>query len=100
LRHSPPQCFPTAHAVGAVPPIRVNNNGDSLSSPITLVDEVAFASLDLRLARRLLAEADAKGVVAKTHQQLPLDLGSLREVISRYLGEWERMAGCGPCAAA
>jgi CRP/FNR family transcriptional regulator len=91
LRHSPPQCFPTAHAVGAVPPIRVNNYGDSLSSLITLVDEVAFASLDLRLARRLLAEADAKGVVAKTHQQLALDLGSVREVISRYLGEWERM---------
>ena len=56
-----------------------------------LVDEVAFASLDLRLARRLLAEADAKGVVAKTHQQLALDLGSVREVISRYLSEWERM---------
>jgi CRP/FNR family transcriptional regulator len=58
---------------------------------ITLVDEVAFTSLDLRLARRLLAEADAQGVVAKTHQQLALDLGSVREVISRYLGEWERM---------
>jgi CRP/FNR family transcriptional regulator, anaerobic regulatory protein len=69
----------------------LNNYGDLLSSLITLVDEVAFASLDLRLARRLLAEADDKGVVAKTHQQLALDLGSVREVISRYLGEWERM---------
>jgi CRP/FNR family transcriptional regulator len=29
--------------------------------------------------------------VAKTHQQLALDLGSVREVISRYLSEWERM---------
>jgi CRP/FNR family transcriptional regulator, anaerobic regulatory protein len=29
--------------------------------------------------------------VAKTHQQLALDLGSVREVISRYLAEWERM---------
>jgi CRP/FNR family transcriptional regulator len=62
-----------------------------LSSLIMLVDEVAFASLDLRLARRLLAEADARGVVSKTHQQLALDLGSVREVISRYLSEWERM---------
>jgi CRP/FNR family transcriptional regulator, anaerobic regulatory protein len=69
----------------------LDNYGDLLSSLITLVDEVAFASLDLRLARRLLAEADAKGVVAKTHQQLALDLGSVREVISRYLSEWERM---------
>ena len=56
-----------------------------------VVDEVAFASLDLRLARRLLAEADASGIVSKTHQQLALDLGSVREVISRYLSEWERM---------
>ena len=69
----------------------LDNYGDLLSSLIMLVDEVAFASLDLRLARRLLAEADAQGVVAKTHQQLALDLGSVREVISRYLAEWERM---------
>jgi CRP/FNR family transcriptional regulator, anaerobic regulatory protein len=69
----------------------LNNYGDLLSSLITLVDEVAFASLDLRLARRLLAEADAQGIVAKTHQQLALDLGSVREVVSRYLREWERM---------
>jgi CRP/FNR family transcriptional regulator len=69
----------------------LNNYGDLLSSLITLVDEVAFASLDLRLARRLLAEADADGIVTKTHQQLALDLGSVREVISRYLGEWERL---------
>jgi CRP/FNR family transcriptional regulator, anaerobic regulatory protein len=33
----------------------LNNYGDLPSSLITLVDEVAFASLDLRLARRLLA---------------------------------------------
>ncbi len=69
----------------------LSNYGDLLSSLITLVDEVAFASLDLRLARRLIAEADTQGVVAKTHQQLALDLGSVREVISRYLAEWERM---------
>jgi CRP/FNR family transcriptional regulator len=69
----------------------LDNYGDLLSSLITLVDEVAFTSLDLRLARRLLAEANAVGVVAKTHQQLALDLGSVREVISRYLNEWERM---------
>ncbi len=61
-----------------------------LANMISLVDEVAFASLDQRLARRLLSEADAEGAVAKTHQQLALDLGSVREVISRYLSEWER----------
>ena len=80
--------------MGASPRFRkfvLDNYGDLLSSLIMLVDEVAFASLDLRLARRLLAEANEEGVVAKTHQRLALDLGSVREVISRYLAEWERM---------
>ncbi|ODR93811.1 hypothetical protein AUC70_09205 [Methyloceanibacter stevinii] len=69
----------------------LSNYGDLLSSLIMLVDEVAFASLDLRLARRLLAEAEDASVISKTHQQLALDLGSVREVISRYISEWERM---------
>ncbi len=74
-------------------PFRVfvlDNYGQLMSSLITLVDEVAFTSLDLRLARKLIAESDAGGVLATTHQQLALDLGSVREVISRYLREWER----------
>jgi CRP/FNR family transcriptional regulator, anaerobic regulatory protein len=61
-----------------------------LASMISLVDEVAFSSLDERLAGRLLSEADSEGLVSKTHQQIALDLGSVREVISRYLAEWER----------
>ena len=69
----------------------LSNYGDLLSSLIMLVDEVAFASLDLRLARRLLAETESTSVVSKTHQQLALDLGSVREVISRYISEWERL---------
>jgi CRP/FNR family transcriptional regulator, anaerobic regulatory protein len=62
-----------------------------LSSMISLVDEVAFATLEQRLAGRLVAQADAEGRIATTHQQLALDLGSVREVISRYLSEWERL---------
>jgi CRP/FNR family transcriptional regulator len=69
----------------------LTNYGDLLSSLIMLVDEVAFASLDLRLARRLVSETENSNVVAKTHQQLALDLGSVREVISRYISEWERL---------
>jgi CRP/FNR family transcriptional regulator, anaerobic regulatory protein len=61
-----------------------------LMSILSLVDEVAFSSLDQRLAQRLLAEADATGLVSKTHQQLADDIGSVREVISRHLSEWER----------
>lgn len=59
-----------------------------LSSLFALVEEVAFAPLEQRLARRLLVEADSDGVVARTHQQLASDVGSVREVVSRILGEW------------
>lgn len=61
-----------------------------MSSMFNLVDDLAFGSLEQRLARRLIAEADREGIINKTHQQLAADLGSVREVISRYLGEWER----------
>lgn len=61
-----------------------------LAGMINLVDEVTFSSLPKRLAHRLLADADADGVVSKTHQQLALDLGSAREVVSRHLSDWEK----------
>jgi len=48
-----------------------------------LVEEVAFARLDQRLARLLLAK-DAV-VIAVTHQQLADELGSVREIVSRLL---------------
>jgi CRP/FNR family transcriptional regulator len=59
-----------------------------LSGLFDLVEEIAFAPLEQRLARRLLIDADAEGIVWKTHQQLASDVGSVREVISRLLGEW------------
>lgn len=48
-----------------------------------LVDEVAFARLDQRLAKRLLVSD--KAVLNITHQQLADDLGSVREIVSRLL---------------
>ncbi|MCL2345992.1 MAG: Crp/Fnr family transcriptional regulator [Desulfobulbus sp.] len=48
-----------------------------------LVEEVAFARLDQRLARLLLACQDDR--LAITHQQLADELGSVREIVSRLL---------------
>ncbi|HEX6734735.1 MAG TPA: Crp/Fnr family transcriptional regulator [Azonexus sp.] len=48
-----------------------------------LVEEVAFARLDQRLARLLLARRD--DLLATTHQQLADELGSVREIVSRLL---------------
>jgi CRP/FNR family transcriptional regulator len=47
-----------------------------------LVEEVAFARLDQRLARLLLAREDT---ISTTHQQLADELGSVREIVSRLL---------------
>ena len=59
-----------------------------MASLFTLIDAVAFAPLKTRLARRLLAEADPRGVLPVTHQKLADDVGSVREVVSRILAEW------------
>ena len=48
-----------------------------------LVEEVAFARLDQRLAKLLLARNDI--VINVTHQQLADELGSVREIVSRLL---------------
>lgn len=48
-----------------------------------LVEEVAFARLDQRLAKLLLARNETH--IAVTHQQLADELGSVREIVSRLL---------------
>src|SRR6185369_5294988 len=48
-----------------------------------LVEEVAFARLDQRLAKLLLARQG--DVLYVTHQQLADELGSVREIVSRLL---------------
>ncbi|WCS23705.1 helix-turn-helix domain-containing protein [Methylobacterium sp. NMS14P] len=59
-----------------------------MSGLFTLIDEVAFAPLEQRLAQRLLSEADPRGIAAVTRQKLADDIGSVREVVSRLLGQW------------
>lgn len=60
-----------------------------LSELITLVEEVAFGKLDIRLAKALLAQRDENNKVTSTHQNIATELGSAREVISRQLKELE-----------
>jgi len=56
------------------------------------IDEVSFASLDKRLARRLLDLTTEGDTIGVTHEQLANDLGSAREVVSRKLVDWEKQA--------
>jgi CRP/FNR family transcriptional regulator len=55
-----------------------------------VIDDVAFARLDIRLAERLIALAGKSGHITITQQQLASDLGTAREVVSRMLNEFQR----------
>jgi CRP/FNR family transcriptional regulator len=59
-----------------------------LTNVIARISELAFTSIDARLASALL-ELDLKGEVAVTHQQLGVELGTAREVVSRHLKRFE-----------
>lgn len=56
----------------------------------TLIDDIVFQRMDVRLATRLLDLADAAGTVHATHQALASELGTAREVVSRTLAEFQR----------
>ncbi len=55
-----------------------------------VIDEVAFQRIDVRLAQGLLDLAGQGDHLAVTHQQLAVDLGTAREVISRQMQEFQR----------
>lgn len=64
---------------------------ERLAEMMMVVDEVAFGRVDLRLADRLLRAAPpSESTVRTTHQQLAVELGSAREVVSRILKDFER----------
>lgn len=56
----------------------------------TLIDDIVFRRMDVRLAARLLELADKDNTVHATHAVLGTELGTAREVISRTLSEFHR----------
>ena len=56
-----------------------------------LIEDVAFGSMDQRVARLLLNRAELEGdTLLCTHQELASELGTAREVISRMLKSFEQ----------
>jgi CRP/FNR family transcriptional regulator len=55
-----------------------------------LVEQLASASIEARLAEALLALAGPGGEVNMTHDALASEIGSAREVVSRQLSRFER----------
>ena len=60
--------------------------GERLARLLELIEQVAFRRLDQRLAALLLANS---GSVEATHQKLADELGSVREVVSRILEDFQ-----------
>lgn len=56
----------------------------------SLIDEIVFQRMDVRLAARLIELAEGRDAVRATHQLLANELGTAREVISRTLAEFQR----------
>ena len=56
----------------------------------TVIEEVAFQRMDIRLAQKLLALSEEGCVIKITHQKMAAELGSAREVVSRLLQEFQR----------
>lgn len=64
--------------------------GRRLASVMALLEEVAFRRLDCRLAEWLLGRVHADGTrLRTTHQEIAVELGSAREVVSRLLKDFE-----------
>ena len=66
----------------------MTNYGVLISDLIVLLDEVAFHSLDARLAKLLLDPGSSS--VDRTHQLMADELGTAREVVSRQLKRFEQ----------
>ena len=63
--------------------------GRRLDDLMLLVEEVAFRRMDERLEHWLESRA-GQGFITITHQELAVELGTAREVVSRLLKELER----------
>jgi CRP/FNR family transcriptional regulator len=62
---------------------------------MTLVEEIAFGKMDLRLAHLLCRRFANNGLplrtISTTHEEIAGELGTAREVVSRLLREFERL---------
>lgn len=64
--------------------------GTRMAELLRLIDDVAFARIDTRLAHKLVELGAPDGTLTMTQQQLAAELGSAREVVSRQLQEFQR----------
>ena len=64
--------------------------GSRITDLFRVIDDVAFARLDVRLAHKLIELSRGAESFSTTQQQLAAELGTAREVVSRMLSEFQR----------
>lgn len=64
--------------------------GTRISDLLLVIEEVAFGRIVQRLASHLVELSQGRTDIAITHQDLAVELGTAREVVSRQLKEFER----------
>ena len=80
-------------ALGESPGFRMfvfRNIGERFAEVVGRLTDIAFGSIDRRLATALLRGRRSERPVALTHQALAVELGTAREVISRHLKRFEQ----------
>jgi CRP/FNR family transcriptional regulator, anaerobic regulatory protein len=61
-----------------------------LNAVLSLVEEVTFHHMDMRIAAFLLKNATENGAaVSRTHSEIAAELGTSREVVTRILADFE-----------
>ena len=65
------------------------NLGGRIADVIARMEEVTFHPVERRLAAFLLSRADDAGTIEATHQEIAVELGTAREVVSRHLKRLE-----------
>jgi len=64
--------------------------GHRIADLMTLIEDVAFGRMDVRIARMLASRGQSSEVIRATHQEIATELGTAREVVSRVLKDFER----------
>jgi CRP/FNR family transcriptional regulator len=76
---------------GVVRDFVIEAMGRRLVEVMTLIEEIAFARMDRRVARLLLQRFSRDRAFTATHEELAVELGTAREVVSRLLKDFEGM---------
>jgi len=63
---------------------------DKLLSSFSLIEDIKFTSIEKRIMSHIAGKANANGELTITHENLAVNIGSVREVVSRQLKKLEK----------